>query len=101
MIGTISQLPKFCTTISTLQFLITTPIVPEFTRRICYMAYTETKRRIIAYEERHTRGYGYMYEATGLDDRGLGARLERVGQAALAAVLAVLVESHLQTQVST
>ncbi len=31
-----------------------------------------------------------------LDDGGLGARLELVGQAALAAVLAVLVESHLR-----
>ena len=33
----------------------------------------------------------------GLHDGGLGARLEGVGQAALAAVLAVMVECHLKT----
>ena len=37
---------------------------------------------------------------TGLDSWGLGARLESVSQAALAAVLAVLVEGHLKTTIS-
>ena len=36
----------------------------------------------------------------GLDDGRLGAGLELVGEPALAAVLAVLVEGHLKTTIS-
>ena len=49
-----------------------------------------------AYSVVHSsKAHKHIDQSHGLDHRGLGARLELVGQATLAAVLAVLVHGHL------